>query len=117
MEFKGTKGEWSMPHLSNDSAKCNCTSVLCESICSSIGKVVFELTTLPKEEKGTSFENEYPTIEEAKANGMLIAASKDLLEACLEAEKHHQGGHSEIGRKLRAAISKALIQPNEKTYT
>jgi hypothetical protein len=41
------------------------------------------------------------------ANAKLIAAAPELLEACIEAEKHHQGGHSEIGFKLREAIKKA----------
>lgn len=40
-------------------------------------------------------------------NAKLIAAAPDLLEACIEALKHHQGGHSYIGYKLRKAIKKA----------
>jgi hypothetical protein len=82
LEFKGTKGEWYMPHLSDDNAKCNCPFVLCDSLHSSIGTIkVIELEVLPEQEKGTSFENEYPTLEEAKANGKLIAAAPDLLKA------------------------------------
>jgi len=38
----------------------------------------------------------------------LIAAAPDLLEACIKAEKHHQGYHSEIGSILREAIKKAI---------
>ena len=34
-------------------------------------------------------------------------SAPELLEACIEALKHHQGGHSEIGFKLREAIKKA----------
>jgi len=45
--------------------------------------------------------------EEATANAKLIAAAPELLEACIEAEKHHQGLHSEIGGILRSAIEKA----------
>ena len=44
---------------------------------------------------------------ECKANAKLIAASPELLNACIEALKHHQGGHSEIGHILREAIKKA----------
>lgn len=46
--------------------------------------------------------------EKEVANAMLLAASKNLLEACIEAEKHHQGGHSDVGIMLRSAIDKAL---------
>lgn len=38
----------------------------------------------------------------------LIAAAPKLLKACIKAEKHHQGGHSETGHLLRKAIYKAL---------
>ena len=38
----------------------------------------------------------------------LISAAPDLLNACIEAEKHHQGLHSQIGDILRNAINKAL---------
>jgi len=41
------------------------------------------------------------------ANGKLIAAAPELLKACIEALKHHQGGHSEIGYMLHQAIKKA----------
>jgi plasmid stability protein len=43
-----------------------------------------------------------------KANAKLIAAAPDLLKACIEAEKHHKGYHSEVGDLLRAAIKKAI---------
>jgi hypothetical protein len=48
------------------------------------------------------------TNHEVKANAKLIAAAPDLLNACIEAETHHQGGHSELGDLLRNAIRKAL---------
>lgn len=40
----------------------------------------------------------------------LFAAAPALLNACIEAEKHHQGLHSEIGNHLRQVIRKALKQ-------
>ncbi len=43
----------------------------------------------------------------AEANARLIAAAPELLTACVAALAHHQGGHSEIGQALRAAIDKA----------
>lgn len=45
--------------------------------------------------------------EEVDANAKLIVAAPELLEACIAALEHHQGGHSEIGFKLREAIKKA----------
>lgn len=45
--------------------------------------------------------------EEYLFNAKLIKAAPDLLKACVEAEKYHQGGHSEIGFLLREAIKKA----------
>jgi hypothetical protein len=97
LEFKGTKGEWYMPHLSDDDAKCNCPFVLCDSLHSSIGTIkVIELEVLPEQEKGTSFENEYPTLEEAKANGKLIAAAPDLLKALQRIISHTTKEFSEI---------------------
>ena len=51
-----------------------------------------------------------PPHEAAKvqdARGRLMAAAPDLLAACKEAERHHQGYHSEVGKMLRAAIAKA----------
>jgi hypothetical protein len=46
--------------------------------------------------------------DEAEANARLIAAAPGLLAACEAALRHHQGGHSEIGAILRAAIAKAV---------
>ena len=37
----------------------------------------------------------------------IASAAPALLDACIEALKHHQGAHSEIGHKLRDAIKKA----------
>ena len=36
----------------------------------------------------------------------LVISAPDLLKACIEAEKHHQGLHSEIGCLLRDVILK-----------
>lgn len=45
--------------------------------------------------------------EVVDANARLIAAAPELLEACKRALPHHQGGHSEVGALLRAAIANA----------
>lgn len=44
---------------------------------------------------------------EYKPQKQVNNAAPELLEACKEALKHHQGGHSEIGHMLRNAIKKA----------
>jgi hypothetical protein len=80
MEFKGTKSEWYINRFGN---------VVTDNE---------EVAYMP------SLTSESHKI----ANATLIAAAKDLLEACISAERHHQGEHSEIGHKLRAAINKAL---------
>ena len=43
----------------------------------------------------------------------LMPAAPALLAACIEAEKHHQGGHSDIGFILRDAIRRATCVCNE----
>lgn len=61
--------------------------------------------SLPKAD-GT--EHEYSVNEDmSEADAHLIAAAPDLLAACEAALPHHQGGHSDTGRLLRAAIAKA----------
>lgn len=37
----------------------------------------------------------------------LREVNADLLAACKEAERHHQGHHSKVGKMLRAVIAKA----------
>ena len=43
----------------------------------------------------------------SEANAKLIAAAPEMLESLIEAEKHHRGGHSEIGILIREAIKNA----------
>lgn len=68
-EAKHTPGPWMMPHFADDSATCNCTSVLSDSQ-HGMGCIA----TVPHGD-----ENE--PLEIAKANARLIAAAPDLLEA------------------------------------
>jgi hypothetical protein len=46
--------------------------------------------------------------DECVANAKLMLAAPYLLDACLKALPHHQGGHSEVGLALKQAINKAL---------
>lgn len=42
-----------------------------------------------------------------EANAKLIAAAPEMLKVLEACQKHHQGGHSEIGAKIREVILKA----------
>lgn len=89
MEFKGTKGKW---HIDQEESHRMKNSVWCNVISTSS---VIGLADV------------YGDDEESKANAQLIASAPLLLEVLIEVSKHHQGGHSEIGFKIREAIEKA----------
>jgi len=74
MEFKGTKGNWSIPHLAVDDTTCNCGFVLSEGYCGAIATVHFSVDR--ELENGDN-----PPLEEAKHNAKLIAAAPELLQA------------------------------------
>lgn len=57
--------------------------------------------------KSESFEIEIKEDRIIFKNQNLSSAAPDLLAACVEALRHHQGGHSEIGAQLKKAINKA----------
>jgi hypothetical protein len=84
MKFKGTKGNWKISKSGNETFNICITAEDGGSVC--------------------FITNWY----EAGNNAKLIAAAPELLEACINALKHHQGGHSDIGYELRSAINKAL---------
>jgi hypothetical protein len=44
---------------------------------------------------------------EAKANALIISKAPEMLEMLKEVSKHHQGGHSEIGFKIKQLIKEA----------
>lgn len=70
LHAKSTQGEWSTPHLSDDSTTCNCRYVLSEGYGGSICDVNVN-NGLRISEGG----NDAPPLEEAKANGAWIAAA------------------------------------------
>ena len=45
--------------------------------------------------------------EEQRANALLISGAPEMLEMLIEVSKHHQGGHSEIGHKIKQLIKEA----------
>jgi hypothetical protein len=103
MEFKGTKGEW---YVGDD---CDIISKLVEE------RVKNHKDPLVSEKDNGEiaqcwqdyYDGTIISTEEAKANAQLIATAPKLLEVLIEASKHHQGGHSEIGFKIREVINQA----------
>lgn len=93
METKHTKGEWQIRNFNDHD--------LYSIIHNDLGVRICEV----KSYTANIFND--PSVEERKANAKLISAAPKLLEACIAAEKHHQGAHSEIGYMLRKAIEKA----------
>lgn len=77
-EFKGSEGEWSLPHFADDRCKCNCTSVLHDGFCGAIAQVYFS-------NEGDDWrDGDNPMLPEAIANAHLISAAPDLLMAAIE---------------------------------
>ncbi len=70
-EFKGTKGEWWLPHFADPACGCDCGFVLNESVMGAIATVHYH----------KSDKDENPPLEEAIYNARLISASPDLLMA------------------------------------
>lgn len=75
---KHTPGPWLCGHFADDAHSYNCTSILAEGYMGSIAQVTVG-NGLPISQGG----NDAPPLEEAKANGRLIAAAPEML-ACLK---------------------------------
>lgn len=104
-KFKGTPGEWGVPHLSDDNVKCNCGYVLCETYCGSVA------TVNHSKEGADWMEGDNPPLEEAKANGYLIGAAPNLLEAAIDFLEKVEDGRArstDSYNKIKAAVYKAL---------
>lgn len=80
-----TKGPWSVPHFADADVKCNCANVLSESYMGAIATIHID-NGLPVSAGG----NDCPPLDEATANGRLIAAAPDMYEA-LEKVLGHLG--------------------------
>ena len=70
---KATPGEWSIPHLSDDSIFCNCGYILHEGHAGSIATV-----SVDDGKRIADGGNDCPPINEAKANGVFIAITHNL---------------------------------------
>lgn len=77
MEFKGTKGEWTLPHFADPKSNCKCGYVLCEKYCGSVATVNYSNDSDNWRNGG------YPPVEEAKYNAYLIAAAPELLKVLI----------------------------------
>ena len=68
-----TRGPWYGPHISDDSATCNCTGIVDEGYAGGIARVHVDNGIASITEGG----NDCPPLEEAKANGLLLTAAWD----------------------------------------
>lgn len=68
-EFKGTKGEWWLPHFADTTCECDCGFVLNESVMGAIATVHYH----------KSDKDENPPLEEAVYNARLISSAPNLL--------------------------------------
>lgn len=104
-EFKGTKGEWMLPHFANDESTCDCGFVLNEGYFGAIATVHYS-------KNGTMEEGDNPLLEEAIANANLISAAPYLLKALqLALSTPHNEWDIEKQQICFDALEKALGAP------
>ena len=89
MEFLGSKGEWKIREWNNY-----------DIITERNGLIISAYTG------GCDIVEEISE-EMAQANAKLAAAAPKMLEMLIEVSRHHQGGHSEIGHKIKQLIKEA----------
>lgn len=85
-EPKFTPPPWEPPHFSRPDSGCNCTSIVEGTYAGGIGCIYVSNGIKSISEGG----NDCPPVEEARANGFLIAAAPELYEAlahCVEVFK------------------------------
>jgi len=96
--FQGTKGKWIIKHsISKDAFNI-------------VGTVLggnYKIARIPYLRTETLEDVNEKEKLEAENNAKLIACAPEMLETLMEVSKHHQGGHSEIGHKIKDIIKKA----------
>ena len=112
LHAKATEGPWWEPHLSRDDISCDCAYILAEGYMGSICDICFN-NGLKVGEGG----NDSPPLDEAKANGKLIAFLRNhaqdfikLVQAAEAANKSHP-----FDGAWRKPLSEALAAFKEKS--
>jgi len=90
-EFKGTKGKWHKVKINNYLG-----------VISGEGVLIAELDYICDKTNYLT-----PTPKATEYNALLISKAPEMLEMLIEVSKHHQGGHSEIGFKIKQLIKQA----------
>jgi len=112
-EFKGTKAPWSVPHLCLENVECNCKYVLSEEYMGSVCIIQY------KAEGADWKEGDHAPLEEAKANGFLIASAPDLLKSSIEYLEAIESGleiSNHYYENFRHAVHKALNIQNDENH-
>ncbi len=71
LEANATPGDWSIPHFCTHEVNCDCRFVLCDSRMGAVCTIT------------ASDEGDDPPLEEARANGALIAKSRNSLRSLI----------------------------------
>jgi hypothetical protein len=87
MEFKGTREKWELYYRNS---RCCISQGENKAICDVWGEGVSNITN-----------------EEMTHNALLISKAPEMLKMLIEVSKHHKGGHSEIGYKIKQLIKEA----------
>jgi hypothetical protein len=80
--FKGTPAPWSVPHICQENVECNCGYVLSESYMGSVCDIRYSLPDADWRQ------GDHAPLEEAIANGKLIAKAPDMLALLIKFAKN-----------------------------
>ncbi len=118
---KATQGEWSVPHFATakDENDCDCTYVLSETMCGAVCSVHID-----NGKKVSEGGNDCPPLEEAKANGELIAFAVNnlgkLLDVAEAAKQYVDSEEAEARAKIKCEIAECNYsnpEPEINAYT
>lgn len=98
---KHSKGEWTLAHFASPPASgCPCGYVFAGDGCFAVAEVLYH--------NDTDRFDQYPPVDEAKANARLISAAPDLLAAARMALDNHYLLGTDAGAALEQAVRKAM---------